>query len=230
MPSLKWIADAGRPRSFPVYKKITTIGRGVGNDICVDHASVSDFHAQIVFDGRDFGVATIHGPEVGVNGKGKRKSKIFHGDRLRIGDLEFVFSLYDEVADVADDEDRAAELAGMRKLSEFNRLLLGIRSVSEQMKALLDAVIDVTHADKGFVLLIRDGAVEVAAARDVHSDDLPEGVRHLSDSILQRCIETRQPVIVSDALHDESFKASESVMNLKLCSVMVAPLRYILCV
>ena len=224
MPSLKWIADAGRPRSFPVYKKITTIGRGVGNDICVDHASVSDFHAQIVFDGRDFGVATIHGPEVGVNGKGKRKSKIFHGDRLRIGDLEFVFSLYDEVADVADDEDRAAELAGMRKLSEFNRLLLGIRSVGEQMKALLDAVIDVTHADKGFVLLIRDGAVEVAAARDVHSDDLPEGVRHLSDSILQRCIETRQPVIVSDALHDEAFKASESVMNLKLCSVMVAPL------
>ena len=92
------------------------------------------------------------------------------------------------------------------------------------MKALLDAVIDVTHADKGFVLLIRDGAVEVAAARDVHSDDLPEGVRHLSDSILQRCIETRQPVIVSDALHDAAFKASESVMNLKLCSVMVAPL------
>ena len=117
----------------------------------------------------DFGVATIHGPEVGVNGKGKRKSKIFHGDRLRIGDLEFVFSLYDEVADVADDEDRAAELAGMRKLSEFNRLLLGIRSVGEQMKALLDAVIDVTHADKGFVLLIRDGAVLVERAEHIIS-------------------------------------------------------------
>ncbi|MCA9578515.1 MAG: sigma 54-interacting transcriptional regulator, partial [Myxococcales bacterium] len=224
MPSLKWIADEGRPRSFPVYKKITTVGRGVGNDITVDHASVSDFHAQIVFDGRDFGVALIHGSEIGVNGKNKRKSKVFHGDRLRIGDLEFVFSLYDEAADQADDEDRAAELAGMRKLSEFNRQLLSIRSVGEQMRALLDAVIEVTHADKGFVLLIRDGAVEVAAARDVHTDDLPEGVRHLSDSILQRCIETRQPVIVSDALHDEAFKASESVMNLKLCSVMVAPL------
>jgi transcriptional regulator with GAF, ATPase, and Fis domain len=224
MPSLKWIADEGRPRSFPVYKKITTVGRGVGNDITVDHPSVSDFHAQIVFDGRDFGVALIHGSEIGVNGKNKRKSKVFHGDRLTIGEQEFVFSLYDEAADEADDEDRAAELTGMRKLSEFNRQLLSIRSVNEQMRALLDAVIDVTHADKGFVLLIRDGAVEVAAARDVHSDNLPEGVRHLSDSILQRCIETRQPVIVSDALHDEAFKASESVMNLKLCSVMVAPL------
>ena len=29
---------------------------------------------------------------------------------------------------------------------------------------------------------------------------------------------------MSDALHDEQFKASESVMNLKLCSVMCAPL------
>ena len=218
------MVDAGRPRSFPVFKKITTVGRGAGNDITVDHPSVSDFHAQIIFDGRDFGVALIHGSEIGVNGKGKRKSKIFHGDRLTIGEQEFVFSLYDELADTADDEDRAAELVGMRKLSEFNRQLLTIRSASEQMKALLDAIIEVTHADKGFVLLIRDGAVEVAAARDVQSDDLPEGVRHLSDSILQRCIETRQPVIVSDALHDEAFKASESVMNLKLCSVMVAPL------
>ena len=113
MPSLKWILEEGRPRSFPIYKKITTLGRGVGNDITVEHESVAEFHAQLVFDGRDFGVAVIHGPDVGVNGKGKKKSKIFHNDRLRLGEQEFVFSLYDEAVDKADDEDRAAELAGL---------------------------------------------------------------------------------------------------------------------
>lgn len=35
---------------------------------------------------------------------------------------------------------------------------------------------------------------------------------------------SRQPLIVSDALNDEEFNASESVVNLKLCSVMCVPL------
>ena len=60
--------------------------------------------------------------------------------------------------DVGEDEpDPVAELAGMRKLSEFNQRLMNIRAVPEQIEALLDAVIEVTAAAKGFVLLLRDG-------------------------------------------------------------------------
>ena len=46
----------------------------------------------------------------------------------------------------------------------------------------------------------------------------------LSDSILRRCIDTRQPLIVSDAVNDTMFNSSESVLDLQLSSVMVAPL------
>ena len=45
----------------------------------------------------------------------------------------------------------------------------------------------------------------------------------LSDSILQRVLETKQPLIVSDALNDSEFKESASVMDLKL-RVICAPL------
>ncbi|MEM9068808.1 MAG: sigma 54-interacting transcriptional regulator [Myxococcota bacterium] len=225
MPSLKWVAPEGRPRSFPIYKKITSIGRGGGNDVAIDDRTLEEFHAQLVFDGRDFQLSDVDKAPLLVNGKKKRRAKIFHNDRIQLGEIELVFSVYDELQDTNDDEDdRSAELAGMVRLSEFNRRLLEIRAVPEQIDALLDAVIEVTHASKGFVILLENGEAQVAAARNLDKKDIPDGVRHLSDSIIQQCVETKKPLIVSDALNDTMFKTSESVMNLKLCSVMAAPL------
>ena len=54
----------------------------------------------------------------------------------------------------------------MMRLSEFNRRLMEIRSVPEQMNALLDAVIEVTHAEKGFLILLRDAEPEVTVASE----------------------------------------------------------------
>jgi transcriptional regulator with GAF, ATPase, and Fis domain len=46
----------------------------------------------------------------------------------------------------------------------------------------------------------------------------------ISDSIVRKVIETGRPVIVSDALNDSQFNTSESVLALRLSSVMCAPL------
>ncbi len=228
MPSLKWIASKGKPRVFTIYKKVTSIGRGGANDVCIDSKALADFHAQVVFDGRDFSVSEVEGAGgLQVNGKKKKRSKIFHNDRVTVGDAELVFSLYDEAPARGGADESAghtAELSGMVKLSDFNRKLLGIRSVPEQIIALLDAVVEVTNASKGFVILLEDGQPRIAAARNVDQKDIPDGVKALSDSILRRCIEMRQPLIVSDAVNDTMFRGSESVMKLELSSVMVAPL------
>jgi transcriptional regulator with GAF, ATPase, and Fis domain len=213
---------------FAIYKRVTSIGRAGANDISVDEDSLQDHHAQVVFDGRDFSLSTVD-PEsvILVNGKKKKKSKIFHNDKLTLGDLELVFSLYDEGSsrERGDAEgSQTSELAGMMKLSDFNRRLLEIRAVPDQIEALLDAVIDVVHANKGFVILLRDGDPTIAAARNVDQETIPDAVTQLSDSILRQCIDSRQPLIVSDAVNDTMFRSSESVLNLQLSSVMVAPL------
>ncbi|HSN84530.1 MAG TPA: sigma 54-interacting transcriptional regulator [Polyangiales bacterium] len=229
MPSLKWMVPQGPPRVFGIYKRVTSIGRAGANDVSIDSDSLAAHHAQIVFDGRDFGVAAVDPDAVlYVNGKKKKKSKVFHHDKLMLGDVELTFSLYDESAarDAAARVEPAdgAEIQGMMKLSDFNRRLLEIRSIPDQIEALLDAVIEVVHANKGFVILLRDGEPEIAAARNVDRQTIPDAVTQLSDSILRRCIDTRQPLIVSDAVHDTMFNSSESVLNLQLSSVMVAPL------
>jgi transcriptional regulator with GAF, ATPase, and Fis domain len=226
MPCLKLVATSGRPRIFPIYKKITTIGRAGGNDVCIDAEHVADYHAQIVFDGRDFNLAEVdkHG-DISINSKKKRRAKLLHNDRLELGGVELLFSLYDEWAAREDPlDDHAGELVGLRKLYEFSQRLMEIKDVSELLRALMDAVVDVTHADKGFLLLVRGDAPEIAVARNLKGEDIPNGVRHLSDSIVAKVLQTKRPLIVSDALHDMEFKTSESVMNLKLCSVMCAPL------
>ena len=227
MPSLKWMAPQGRPRVFGIYKRVTSIGRAGANDVAIDSRLLEAHHAQVVFDGRDFSVAAVDsGAAVLVNGKKKKKSKIFHNDKLTLGDVELVFSLYDEGSsrEQGNEGSETSELAGMVKLSDFNRRLLGIREIPEQIETLLDAVIDVVHANKGFVILLRDGDPQIAAARNVDRETIPDAVTQLSDSILKRCIDTRQPLIVSDAVNDTMFNSSESVLNLQLSSVMVAPL------
>lgn len=212
---------------FAIYKRVTSIGRAGANDVSVDSDSLQDHHAQVVFDGRDFSLNAVDpGGVILVNGKKKKKSKIFHNDKLTLGDVELVFSLYDEGSsrEQNDEGSQTSELAGMVKLSDFNRRLLEIRRVPDQIEALLDAVIDVVHANKGFVILLQDGDPTIAAARNVDHETIPDAVTQLSDSILRRCIDTRQPLIVSDAVNDTMFRSSESVLNLQLSSVMVAPL------
>jgi transcriptional regulator with GAF, ATPase, and Fis domain len=230
MPSLKWAQAQGRPRVFSIYKKITSIGRSPGNDVVIERPSVADFHCQIVFDGRDFNLSEVDPEgELQINGKKKRRGKIEHNDTILVGDVELLFSVYDEAlapsAARGDEIDtHAAELAGLRKLHEFSQRLMEIGDFGKLLEALLDSVIEVTHASKGFLVLLGGDAPRIAAARNVAQQNVPDAVRQLSDSIIARVVETRKPLVVSDALNDAMFRGAESVMNLRLCSVMCAPL------
>ncbi len=228
MPSLKWIKAEGRPQIFAVYKKITSIGRAGGNDVAIREGGLADYHAQVVFDGKEFTLSEVDRKgELRINNKKKRRGKLLHGDRITVGQIELQFSIFDESAgfdDGGDGPDLEAELAGLRKLHEFSERLMRSTSLDEQLAALMDAIVDVTHAKKGFLILLQDGTPQITVARNLKQQDLPDAIAHLSDSILQRVIESRKPLIVSDALHDTHFSSAQSVMNLQLASVMCAPL------
>ncbi len=231
MPCLKSVEPRGRTKIFPIYKKITSIGRAAGNDVLLERPAVAAHHCQIVFDGRDFNLNEVDlAGELQINAKKKRRGKLEHNDRLLVGDVELVFSIYDESLAQGDegrgepDAQQVAALAGLRQLYEFSRRLMDIKDLHELLGALLDSVIEVTHAGKGFVILLDEAEPRVAVARNVAQQNLPDAVRQLSDSILAKVIETRRPLIVSDALNDTMFRGAESVMNLRLCSVMCAPL------
>ncbi|MEM6961706.1 MAG: FHA domain-containing protein, partial [Myxococcota bacterium] len=141
MPSLKWIASEGRPRVFPVFKQITSIGSAATNDITISSEGITEFQAQIVFDGREFSLVEMDSSgKLLINGKKKRRGKIYHNDKLTLGSANLVFSIYDElVSGRSFDEEtfpRQAELAGMVKLSDFNQRLMQLDSLPEQLRTL----------------------------------------------------------------------------------------------
>jgi transcriptional regulator with GAF, ATPase, and Fis domain len=230
MPCLRWIGAAGRGQLFPLYKAVSSIGRAGGNDVCLDAAGVADYHAQIVFDGRDFSLDEVDPvAEIQINAKRKRRARLQHNDKLLIGSAELVFSMLEEAEApggqrVAKEEVAQAEIVGLRRLYQFSERLLVTRDVQSLLETVLDGAIEVTGAERGFVLLLRDQKPEVRAARNLRQESVPDAVRQLSDSIVARVVETRRPLIVADAMSDQLFSRSDSVMHLRLSSVLCAPL------
>jgi transcriptional regulator with GAF, ATPase, and Fis domain len=254
MPTLKYFAAAGAPRFYSVHKPVTTIGKALGNDIAIAGRGVADHHAQVTFDGRDFQLDELdRDADIDINGKRKRRARLQHGDRIHLGEVELGFSMFSDAPATArddDDDDGAArpapsgkgvssELAGVRKLFAFSEKLINRGNVNELLEAMLDDVIELTHADKGFLLLI-EGAeasagrvpgkaeaerrLTVRASRNVHKAAITNPDGNISDSIVRQVIEQARAVIVSDALADTNFGQSESVIAMKLSSVMCAPL------
>jgi transcriptional regulator with GAF, ATPase, and Fis domain len=247
MPTLKWYPPEGAPRAFTLFKPVSTIGRALGNDVAVTTRGLADTHAQVLFDGRDFNLEEVdkHG-EILINGKKKRRARLVHGDRLRLGDAEFSFSMFDDPPLRARTSEGATpsttsgtatdqQLSGLRTLLDFSEKLMTQRKLDELLEAMLDAVIQVTGAEKGLILLLEEGSSTgqspegrtkpvIRASRHVKRESITDTTGAISDSIVRRVLETGRPVIVSDALSDAQFGSSESVLALQLSSVMCAPL------
>jgi transcriptional regulator with GAF, ATPase, and Fis domain len=192
--------------------------------------------------------------DIAINGKRKRRARLVHGDRVQLGAVEVAFSMFAEGAarmphreeetearssGAPSAEGRAAaEIDGVRKLFAFSEKLIARVDVEELLEAMLDDVIAFCHAQKGLLLLV-EGAdlaggnanepgaakkVVVRASRNVAKGSVTSADGQISDSIVRQVIASGKPVIVSDALADTQFGQSESVIAMKLSSVMCAPL------
>ena len=235
MATIRYYPSEGPPVLRVLHKPVTTIGRDLGNDVHLPDRSVSDHHAQIVFNGRDFQLEELdRNAEILINGKKKRRARLVNGDRLVLGDAQLGFSMYTEVSE---DEfgggtpatDTDAGVSWLRRLHAFSERLMDSRDVESVLETLLDDVIDLTGASRGIVLLVDPGEgagaqPRVRASRNVKQEVIEEPSGRISDSIVRQVIETRRPVIVSDALTDTTFGKSESVVALELSSVMCVPL------
>ncbi len=118
------------------------------------------------------------------------------------------------------------QLAGFRKLYEFSEKLMTMKEIEQLLEAMLDAVIEVTGAEKGLILLnddafmtgpkpatavaespgVRRGA-RIRASRNVKREAIADAAGAISDSIVRKVLETGRAVIVSDALSDAQFKS-----------------------
>jgi transcriptional regulator with GAF, ATPase, and Fis domain len=224
MPSLRLTAPGHPPTVYNLYKKITSIGSGLDNDIVLPDPLVVDGFA-VHFDGQMYTVLAPKKAEFVVNGKKRGKHKLTHDDRLVIGSCELRFTMIDEAAPVEEEAAQTmADLDAYTKLYEFSERLIHQRDLAELLDALMDAVIGITNADKGFLVLLDGETIDVKVARNLNRENIADAVSQLSDSIIAKVVRSKKPVIVSDAMRDDEFAAAKSVMQLKVSSVICVPL------
>jgi transcriptional regulator with GAF, ATPase, and Fis domain len=100
---------------------------------------------------------------------------------------------------------------------EFDRdALLGL---------ILDRAIELTGAERGFVVLLNEGKEEVHLARNIDREAVSEPERKVSSQIIRDVIRTGRIVRSENAESDERFEESFSVRQLRLKSIIAVPFR-----
>ncbi|MEE8409343.1 MAG: sigma 54-interacting transcriptional regulator, partial [Myxococcota bacterium] len=220
------IDEDGASKRFPLFKNITRIGSDPSADVTLDASDVAADHAHILRERDAYVVASLgRGRALVVNGKKEKRAKLRDGDVIGIGSIDLTFALHDD-GDAREEESvsPASGVKAYREIVSFSEKLLRSKDLAGLLNGLMDTVIGLTRADKGFLILFEDGTPDVKVARNVASETIDDAVSELSDTIISKVVREQQPVIVSDALADSEFKSSASVINLKLLSVMCVPL------
>jgi len=217
-------APGSAPISFALVKPLTSLGASADSDLRVEEMRGV---VAIQFDGSRFTATALEGAPLVVNGRKRDRHPLEDGDALQLGRTRIVFQAADGIpapADAPRAQPQDAATLAVQRLAEFTLALAQEPGTEKALSRLLDAIVEVVKADKGFLIVVEDGAPRVEVARNFQRQDIQNAVERLSDSIVARVLQTRQPVIVSDALHDAQFNASASVVNLKLSSVLCVPL------
>jgi phosphoserine phosphatase RsbU/P len=98
--------------------------------------------------------------------------------------------------------------------------------LNEVLNRVMDEVIATIQAERGFVMLVEeDGNLDFRAARGFDHHDIQAPEFEISRGTVARVAQEGQPILTSDAQTDERFRGRQSVQNLKLRSVMCAPLK-----
>ena len=215
-----------------------TIGRSNSNDITLADRQASRQHCTVERLEHEVRLTDL-GSQNGtfVNGEQVLSVSLEPGDVIRVGAAEIHFGRAGERT-VVDGESAARpkadlmkELVGERAF--LLRLVAAARGVAEErelmplLERILDAVLELTGAERAFVVLAdADGNLETEVSRNFSGSAVENPEVAVSRSIAQEVLAQGEPVFSINAREDERFRAVQSIVNLGLRSVLCVPLRF----
>ena len=227
------VTDALGRRIVNIDKPLFTIGRRSETDLRLPGADISRVHAEISLDD---GTCTIRDKQsrfgTFVNGEKIAERVLAHGDQVRLGqagDTEIVFFIDDEAPSVEKSAVSAAtELRQMAALLEGLRALGSGRVLDEVLAMVLDSAIDVTGAERGFIMMAnRDKRLEFKLARARGKVTLPGRTFETSRKIPETVFATGQQTIVEDLLDGDLAQLHTGTVALGIRHVLCTPLRLV---
>jgi sigma-B regulation protein RsbU (phosphoserine phosphatase) len=227
------ITDTLGRRIVTIDKPLFTIGRRSETDLRLTGADISRVHAEISVEN---GGCIIRDKEsrfgTFVNGEKQREKVLAHGDQIRLGqagDTEIVFFIDDEAPSVERSAVSAAsDLRQMAALLEGLRALGSGRVLDEVLAMVLDSAIEVTGAERGFIMLAnREQVLEFKLARARGKVTLPGRTFETSRKIPETVFATGRQTIVEDLLDGDLAQLHLGTVALGIRHVLCTPLRLV---
>ncbi|HLY27352.1 MAG TPA: adenylate/guanylate cyclase domain-containing protein [Aggregatilineales bacterium] len=158
-----------------------------------------------------------------------------HGKMLALRDLALPPNAVDSLqvlANVFDQmttrlDNTQVELQQLRELARTTELINSTLDVDEVLNDVIDAVIALTGAERGYVILkdISSGELDFRVARDKKKETITDKDFVVSHTVVQQVATEGELVITIDASKDIHLMNVDSIANLQLRSILCVPLK-----
>ena len=232
------VQHGDRPASHVLLDGATLrIGRAQDNHLQVPDAHVSKRHAEVRREASDFVVVDV-GSLAGVlvNGTKVDRAVLADGDVIELGatsPIRLTFRAERQPERALDmtmfaavpAEPEQDGLARLARFFEFSQKLGGGFSLDEVLRDVVDLAIDVTKAERGMLMLRREGGgVDTRVARAAGGKPLASDGLRISETIVKKAFAAAKPTIVDDVRDDADLAIAESIVSLELRSAVTLPL------
>ncbi len=247
-PRLAAIAGKLQGTVFPIGDSPLVIGRESAASVCIADPAVSRRHSQLEREDSRFFIADLDSLNgTFVNDVPIRRRALEHGDRVRIGESQFLFLLHD--GDVAS-KSNEVELEDSNPLSgstvqfRFNDAMYlmardltalmkvsttinAIRGLPELQKKLLELLFEVVPAERGAILLrdSRQSADDDEFASMFGWDRVngPDHATRVSRSVARQVLKEGSALLITSQEETAVFEA-KSLAESRASSVLCVPL------
>lgn len=120
-----------------------------------------------------------------------------------------------------------AELRQLQALARSTALVTALLDPPEVLARVMDTVIELTGAERGFIVLRSpaSGELEFAAARGIDREQLTQEDFTISSTIVNQVASTGLPELTNNASSDPRYQSHESVIGFALRSIIAVPLK-----
>ena len=242
-PRLAAISGKLKGAIFTIDEGEIVIGRERAANVCIADASVSRRHSLIEKDGERFKITDLESLNgTFVNDVPVKTRALEHGDRLRIGDCQFLFLLHagdtnSKSSQVQLDDGRvlsgstvqirfddalylmARDLSALMKVSTT---INAIRGLEDLQKRLLELLFEVVPAQHGAILLTDEGSIENASVFGLDRAKGTDETVTVSRTIAQQVLRDGVALLTNDAAGVVS--GADSLIQNHVVSVLCVPL------
>jgi adenylate cyclase len=119
------------------------------------------------------------------------------------------------------------ELENLTALYNVSQIVNSTLDLSEVLNLTMDLIIQVTGAERGFLMLMDGPSGELAfrVARNMDRETIAGSSFEISRSIVNKVAEEGKPILTTNAQADPRFSAQASVVSYSLRSILCVPLR-----